>query len=49
MDILGRHISTEKINTDGIVELYLTNLKPGSYIVEIENKNKIGRLNLIKK
>ena len=49
MDILGRHISTEKINTDGIVELYLTNLKPGSYIVEIENKNEIGRLNLIKK
>ena len=47
-DMLGRILVNELVKADGIVQLNITNLKQGTYIIEVEKDGNVNRSKLMK-
>ncbi|MEI6594167.1 MAG: T9SS type A sorting domain-containing protein [Bacteroidota bacterium] len=47
-DLLGRLIKIEQIKTDGEVDLNISDLNQGTYIIEVEKEGEISRTKLMK-
>ena len=46
--MLGRILVNELVKADGIVQLNITNLKQGTYIIEVEKDGNVNRSKLMK-